>query len=47
VTQRNSARDLIENFMIAANVVMAQYGGERYCVSSPRGPNTGKLVAHR
>ncbi|MDX6574050.1 MAG: exoribonuclease [Blastocatellia bacterium] len=25
VTERNSARDLIENFMIAANVVMAQF----------------------
>jgi VacB/RNase II family 3'-5' exoribonuclease len=25
MTQRNSARDLIENFMIAANVVMAQF----------------------
>src|SRR5437773_8504504 len=25
VTERNSARDLIENFMIAANVAMAQF----------------------
>jgi exoribonuclease-2 len=36
VTQRNSARDVIENFMIAANVAMAQFLEERGTVSLRR-----------